>query len=133
MIVLDASAVVDLLLNVPVRSAIVAERVAQETPDLHAPHLLDVETAQALRRYVIRGDISREQAVFALEDLGDLPLTRYPHHPFLERAFELRNNATVYDAIYLVLAESLGAVLLTSDTALASVPGHGAVVEVVGG
>lgn len=133
MIVLDASAVLDLLLNVPGRAEIISERIAEEGPGLHAPHLLDVEVAQVLRRFVLRGELSPEQASDAFEDLDDLRITRYPHGPLLQRAFELRDNATMYDAVYLVLAEALGAPILTSDEALASVPGHEALVEVVGG
>ena len=67
----------------------------------------------------------------ALQDFLALGLTRYPHVPLLARAFELRDNATVYDALYLALAEALGATLLTRDAALGVVPGHRARVEVL--
>lgn len=72
-----------------------------------------------------------ERARGAIEDLGALPLVRYPHAPLLARAFELHANATLYDAICLVLAEALDAPLLTCDAALARVPGHAARVQVV--
>ncbi|HVC10084.1 MAG TPA: hypothetical protein VNE59_00470 [Burkholderiales bacterium] len=68
----------------------------------------------------------------ALEDLTDLPLERYPHQPLLPRIWDLRSNATAYDAAYLALAEALGATLVTRDAALASVPGHSVRVEVIG-
>jgi predicted nucleic acid-binding protein len=129
LIVFDASAIVDLLLNLPPRAEHVRQRITEEAPDLHAPHLVDAEIAQVLRRFVLRGELTPEEAVSALDDLAGLPIARYPHAPFLERAFELRDNTTVYDALYLVLAEVLGAPLLTSDTALADVPGHRARIE----
>jgi predicted nucleic acid-binding protein len=65
-----------------------------------------------------------------LDDLLDLPLTRYPHEPFLARVWELRTNVTAYDAVYLALAEALKAPLLTRDQRLAACRGHQASVEV---
>jgi predicted nucleic acid-binding protein len=132
MIVLDASVVVDLLLDLPPYAGRIVTRIREEAPALVAPHLLDAEAGQVVRRYVLRGEVSVADAEAALEDLAALPITRYPHTPLIARAFALRANATVYDALYLVLAEALAAPLLTRDTALATIPGHGAQVEVVG-
>ncbi len=123
MIVVDASAVIDLLLLLPPHGSAIAARLAAEAPDVAAPHLLDVEVAQVLRRWVLAGKLTDARARGALQDLADLPLVRYEHGPLLDRAFDLRANATVYDAVYLALAEALAAPLLTRDAALASVPG----------
>jgi predicted nucleic acid-binding protein len=131
LIVLDASVVVDLLLWLPPHAGTIAARVRGESPHLGVPHLLDVEVAQVLRRYVLRGEVTSELAGQCLLDLEGLPLVRYPHTPLLRRAFELRENATLYDGVYLALAEALDAVLLTRDGALAGVPGHDARVEVL--
>ncbi len=98
---------------------------------LHAPHLIDVEVAQVLRRYVNRGQLGEHHAAAALDDLRDLALERYPHHLFLPRIWDLRDNVTAYDAAYLALAEALDAPLLTCDRRLATAPGHGARVVVV--
>ena len=130
MIVLDASVVVDLLLNRTPVSDEVAERI-RAARSLHAPHLLDAEITQVLRRFVLRGDLAPGRAKTALEDWLRLPISRYPHAPFLRRAFELRENITIYDALYVVLAEGLGAPLLTRDRKLAGVPGVRALVEVI--
>jgi predicted nucleic acid-binding protein len=92
-------------------------------PDLHAPHLLDVEVANALRRRVTTRAIRETRAKQALEDLSDLDLTRYPHLPFIERVWELRANLTAYDAVFVALAEALGATLVTTDSRLARAPG----------
>lgn len=67
----------------------------------------------------------------ALDDLAALRIERHPHGVFLRRAFELRDNASIYDALYLALAEALEATLLTRDAALANVPGVVARVEVL--
>lgn len=122
MIVLDASAVVDLLLGLPPHDATVAGLLARN-PQVSAPHLLDVEVAQVIRRRVLARMVRPVDAAAALQVLTTLPIVRYAHLPFIERAFELRENATVYDAVYLVLAEALGATLVTRDKALAAVPG----------
>jgi predicted nucleic acid-binding protein len=133
MIVLDASAAVDLLLNLEPRARFVRRQIERAAPALHAPHLLDAEVAQVLRRYVLQAELPAAAAEAALVDLADLPLTRYRHGPFLHRALELRDNVTVYDALYLALAESLPAVLLTSDRALEHVPGCQAQVVLASG
>ena len=131
MIVLDASAVLDLLLNLEPRAAAIRRRLFEESPGLLTLHLLDAEVGQVLRRHVRRHELSTARAKAALEDLTALPLQRYPLLPLLARAFELRDNATVYDALYLALAENAGAPLLTRDARLAKVPGHSAAVEVL--
>jgi len=129
-IVLDASAVLEVLLRTPVARAIEA-RLFAAGESLHAPHLLDVEVAQVLRRYAAAGSLDADRGREALVDLVDLPITRYPHHLFLPRIWELRHNVTAYDAAYLALAEALQAPLLTCDARLAAAPGHRARVEQV--
>lgn len=131
MIVLDASVVLELLLRTPDAGRIDA-RVFDRRETLHAPHLLDVEVAHVLRRYVSRGEISSPRGQQSLELLGAFPLRRYAHQPLLPRIWQLRENLTGYDAAYVALAESLGAVLLTRDERLASSPGHAATIELVG-
>jgi predicted nucleic acid-binding protein len=121
-IVVDASAVIETLLRTPAAVAIEA-RLFDPRETLHAPHLLDVEVAQAIRRYAARGDIDGERGAAALADLADLPLRRYPHDFLLPRVWELRNNLTATDAVYVALAEALGASLLTRDRRLAGAAG----------
>lgn len=130
MIVVDASALIELLLNSDAAPR-VSKRLFDLAQTLHAPHLLDVEVAQVLRRYERAGSITSARAEEALQDLGVMPISRYPHDVLLTRGWTLRRNVTAYDAVYLALAEALGATLVTRDSALASVPGHNARVEVV--
>jgi predicted nucleic acid-binding protein len=129
-IVLDASALLELLLSTPA-GAVVARRIAPATETLHAPHLIDLEIAQVLRRYTASRQVSEARAAEALDDLAALDLARYPHDVLLPRIWELRENVTAYDAAYLTLAETLPATLLTRDGRLARVPGVRARVEVV--
>ncbi len=129
MIVVDASVVVDLLLDREPHARQIATLTAGE--ELSAPHLLDAEVGHALRRAVLRGGLPAVIARAALDDLARFRLTRHLHTALLPRAFELRDNATFYDGLYLALAEVLGATLLTRDRALAQIPGVEARVEVV--
>ena len=86
---------------------------------LHAPHLIDLEITQVLRRYTRSAAVSAERASEALTDLVDFPLIRYPHFALLKRIWELRDGLTAYDAAYVALAEALDAMLVTRDRALA--------------
>lgn len=122
MIVLDASAVVAMLLRLTQADRIM-DRVFAEGETLHAPHLVDVEVSQVVRRYWRAGDITAARGEEALRDLADLPIERHTHEPLLGRIWQLRHNATAYDAAYVALAEGLGAVLVTLDTSLARIPG----------
>ena len=130
MIVVDASALLEVLLRTPAAEA-VERRLFDARQSLHAPHLLDVEVAQVVRRYEAAGDIDPERGRAALADLGDFALRRYPHGFLLPRVWDLRHNLTAYDAVYVALAEALDAKLLTRDRRLAGAAGHHARVELV--
>lgn len=127
MIVVDASALLEVLLQTDAAAAIETRLFSGET--LHAPHLLDLEVAQVLRRYERVGELSAPRAREALEDLRAFRIERYPHHLFLDRVWSLRANVTAYDACYLALAEALDAPLITRDRRLARAAGHGARIE----
>lgn len=130
MIVLDASALIEWLLQSPA-GAKIDKRILSPRESLHAPHLLDVEVAQVLRRFVREKVITEQRGHEALEDLGDLRLNRYPHDFLIPRVWELRATLTAYDAVYVALAELLDAPLLTCDGKTASASGHFAKIEVV--
>jgi predicted nucleic acid-binding protein len=121
MLVVDASAVAELLLARPAGDA-VARALRDHDFDLHAPHLLDVELLSVLRRVVAAGDATAERAGEAVADLLDLPIERYGHHILAPRIWELRENFSAYDATYVALAESVaddGASLVTADARMA--------------
>jgi predicted nucleic acid-binding protein len=129
-IVLDASAVLELVLNTRAGRR-VANRISPEDETLHAPHLLDLEVAQALRRYVRTGAVDASRAELALRHASELDLTRYDHLVLLPRIWALRDNLTAYDAAYVALAEALDAPLLTLDMRLATASRHNARIELI--
>jgi predicted nucleic acid-binding protein len=129
-IVLDASALVELLLDTPT-GRVVASRIADPALGLHTPHLADIEVVQALRRYVKDGELDSTAAADAIEDLRALDLQRHAHEPLLDRVWELRQNLSAYDAAYVALAEVLETVLLTCDGPLARAPNMARRVELV--
>jgi predicted nucleic acid-binding protein len=128
MIVLDASAAVDWLLQTSAGQSI-EKRIYSRNETLHAPHLLDLEVTQVVRRLALQGVVPVVRANEAVRDLLDLRITRYPHLVLLPRIWQLRHNLSAYDAAYIVLAEKLGAVLVTRDGRLASASGHAAAIE----
>jgi len=130
LIVVDASAVLELLLRTSLGERVEARLFAGDH-ELHAPHLVDVEIVQALRRLVRSGEVSSGRAEEAIADLTDLDLHRHAHVDLLGRAWKLRDNISAYDAMYVALAEGLGAPVVTCDGPLAKAPGHRARVEVL--
>ena len=129
MIVLDASSVVAVLLYRGPGAERIRERIESPGESLHVPHLMDLEVLHALRRQALRGALSLGRGAEALEDLASIMFVHYPHTSLMERIWELRENLTVYDAAYVVLAEALDAPLVTMDARLAQAPGHRAAVE----
>jgi predicted nucleic acid-binding protein len=130
MIVVDASALLELLLQTSL-GARVESRLFQGDDELHAPHLLDVEIVQGLRRLVRTGEVSARRAEEAIADLADLDLHRHAHVELLGRAWKLRDHISVYDAMYVALAEAIEAPMLTCDSPLSNAPGHRARIEVI--
>lgn len=130
MIVLDASAAVEWLLNRPLEDA-VGQRLWRTGQTRHAPHLLSVEVAQVVRRLVRQGEASSQRGSEAIVDLADLGVERYAHELLLPRMWTLRENLTAYDAVYVALAETLQAPLVTLDARLAEAPGHAAEIDLI--
>jgi predicted nucleic acid-binding protein len=127
LIVVDTSAIVSALAASPVDPDLLA-RLSNDN-DLHAPHLIDVEILNALRRLVATGRLTEERASDARADFADLTILRYPHHPLADRMWELRHNITAYDAAFVALGEVLDAPVVTCDGRLAAASGHNAAIE----
>ena len=128
--VLDASGAVEFLLHTS-SGARLAARLADETEVVHVPHLIDLEIAQVLRRYVLWGTMDERLGRTALSRWRRLDVERYPHEPLLDRVWALRANVSAYDAVYLALAEALSTVLVTGDRKLLGAPGVHAAIELI--
>ena len=127
MIVLDASAAIEVLIGEP--NETLAARLAGEAV-LHAPHLLDTEVLHILRRLEQQRRLTGDQVDAAHQLFGLLEIDRYPHIPLSPRVWELRPVLSAYDATYVALAEALEATLVTTDRRIAGASGHHAQVEV---
>lgn len=121
-IVVDASVVADALLSADSRGAWAEEIIA--TRPLVAPHLVMVEVAQVLRRSAAGGLLDSADADWAHRRLQELPVQLFGYEAFGDRAWELRESMTMYDAWYVALAEGLELPLATCDERL--VRAHGA-------
>lgn len=118
MTVVDTSAVVDFLVGE--EAAADVQALLEQEHVLAAPDLLVFEVLAVLRRYAHRGVIPPERARAALDDLGDFAVELFPTLPLRQRAWELRENLTATDALFVALAEQLGEPLATKDRALAA-------------
>ena len=116
-VVLDASAVVELILGTRIARAI-QQRLA-DAEAIHAPALVDTETLIVLRRYDLRGELPPDRAREALVRYRRLPVRLHHLRPLIDRAWALRRNFTPPDAFYVALAERLRVPLLTADARLA--------------
>jgi predicted nucleic acid-binding protein len=130
LIVVDASALLEFLLQTPLGTRVEA-RLFRHEDELHAPHLVDVEVVQGLRRLVRTGEMSSGRGAEAIADLIELDLHRHAHLDLLGRAWKLRDNFSAYDAMYVALAEAIDAPIVTCDGPLAKAPGHRARIEVI--
>ena len=131
-VVVDASALVDLLLRNPAASPALFDRLFRSGVELHAPHSVDLEVANGIRRMWRRGRITDQDVDEIFETYRLIPIERHAHGPFLHRIWRLRYNHTSYDAAYVALAEWLDVPLITRDAALAHSSGHTARIEYVG-
>jgi predicted nucleic acid-binding protein len=111
-IVVESSAMVDALVGHPANTRLLAE-ISDE--DLHAPALLDFEVASALRGHLLAGKLNPARCAEAIEDFSGLLLERHEMTSLLGHILALRDNFTVYDAAYIVLAQALGVPLVTAD------------------
>jgi len=127
--VLDASTLVEYVGGTPrgrpVGKLLVSGREAW------CPYLVDAEIGQALRRAVLRQEMTPDRALIALDVLAQLPLHRAQHQPLARTAWSMRHNVSYYDALYVALAAALDAPLLTLDARLASAPGLPADVQLL--
>jgi predicted nucleic acid-binding protein len=130
LIVIDASAAIELILRTELGEK-VERRALTSEEHLNAPHLLDLEVAQVLRRLTQLKEISAERALQALQDYRGLLVERAAHQVLLDRIWELRDSMTAYDGAYVALAEALNAPLLTCDGKLARSHGHRARIELL--
>ena len=124
MLVIDASAVVELLMATPSGFAI-EDHVSGSGESLAAPQLIDVEVLHVLRRFNRAGSLTIERAEEALEEFGDLDITRYGHELLRPGIWRLRDNLSAYDAAYVALADLLSAPIVTCDRRLTRSGGHG--------
>ena len=130
MIVVDASALLEWLLQTPLGSRVEA-RMIRDEGEWHAPHLVDVEVVHGLRRMVRMRELSSGRADDAVADLVDLDLHRHGHVDLLHDAWTRRDNISAYDAMYVTLAEALDAPIVTCDRRLAKTPGHAVRFDVI--
>ena len=129
MLIVDASSLYDVLVGKPGSERIRARLAADA--DQAAPHIIDVEVLSVIRRDFLLGLLDTTAATQAVEDLRDWPGERFGHRAFLEQAWELRSTVRGWDAMYVALAESFRATLITTDARLGRAPGVRCSIEVI--
>ena len=122
---------VEALLDRPRAIDAFSRLVDSDVTALHAPHLIDAEILQVLRKHVLAREIELDRAEHAMRQYFDIRIVRHSHGFLMKRVWELRSNITAYDAMYVALAEILDATLITADAALAKVCPRNVRVEVI--
>ena len=130
MIVVDASVIAPALADDDIDVDLARKRLRGER--LVAPEVLDLEVVSVFRKALLAGKLDERRAALALGDLVDLNLERVSHRSLLPRIWELHQNVTPYDAVYVALAETIGVPLVTADRRLAQAPGLPCVIECLG-
>ena len=130
MIAIDASALIHALID-PDGAPEVEAAFSDRERSVIAPHLIDLEVTQTLRRLVRTKELTAERGHFVLGQMLLLPLERMPHANLIARIWQLRENVTAYDAAYIALAELYQAPLLTRDRKFLSIPGHSAQIVLI--
>lgn len=128
--IVDASALIDLLAGAPPADAI-GERLFGRDEPLHAPVTIYAEVLHGLRRQWIARLLSDQRAALALKSLRTTIMTKHPIEPLVQRMWDLRRNVTAYDAAYVALAEQLDVPLITRDLRLSRSSGHAARIEYI--
>ena len=123
MIAIDASTLINVLIDDGAAGAVARSRIRSEHR-LVAPQLIDIEVLSVLRARVLRGVLDEARASQAVVELARFPLARYEHVGIVERAWQLRDALTAYDAAYVALAETLRCRLVTNDAKLAKGAEH---------
>ncbi len=118
-LVIDASAAAEVLFRTSLGEQAL-EMIGGET--LVAPELIDAEVLSFVRRKTLQGIVSPQRAAEAVEMLVEWRFTRLSHRPLLAAAFELRENLTAYDALYVVAAVAVDGQIVTADGPLARAP-----------
>lgn len=129
MLIVDSSCLCEVVARGTLRHEVRA--VLQSDDDLAAPHVIDVEVLNVIRRDYLLGLLDRSAAELALEELRDWPGQRFGHRALLDRAWELRHNVRGWDAFYVALAEALGGTLITLDGRLGRAGGIRCPVQVI--
>jgi predicted nucleic acid-binding protein len=129
MLIVDASCLYEVLVGGPKAAGIRARMTADR--DHAAPHIIDVEVFGVIRREFLRGHLDPTAAALAVDNLADWAGDRFPHSPFLRRAWELRSRVRGWDAMYVAVAEAFQATLLTTDGRLGGAPGLQCSIDVV--
>lgn len=123
MLVIDASAVVEVVMGTP-HGFVIEEAVFGSGEPIAAPHLIDVEVLHVVRRCHRQRLLTTERSEQALGDLANLPIMRYGHLPLYSAVWRLRDHLKAYDATYVALAEMFDAPIVTCDGKLARSTGH---------
>jgi predicted nucleic acid-binding protein len=85
-----------------------------------APELLLAESANVLIKKRKTKELTAAEADKLLTEIIELPIRLFPHRPLIPRAFDLAldHSVSIYDTLYLALAQEHGAIVFTSDLKL---------------
>lgn len=105
-----------------------ALHLRQDSYQLHIPAFLFLEFGNVLTKKIRRQELSPTEGDAILNELRHLPLQRHANDQLFPAAYQLAldTHRSLYDCLYLALAEAVDGIMVTADrrfyTALANGP-----------
>lgn len=123
--IVDASVVIKWFL--PEIHSDAAFRVTQLHERLHVPAFMTMELGNVIAKKIRRKELTRADGTGILKELRHLPLQRHPDDRLFPAAYELAldTQQSLYDCLYLALAEAVDGQLITADRKFYNALAHG--------
>ena len=116
--VVDASVAIKWF--IPEIQSEIALQARQSRDRLHVPAFMTLELGNVIAKKIRRGELTKMDGKTILKELRHLPFQRHADERLFPAAYELAldTQQSVYDCLYLALAEAVDGRMITADRKL---------------